>query len=196
MPGLKEKLEDYFNIVNYSMQYELASGTLLGFTFEKTAFPHLSGIHKLIDIPLIQKYNDPREIMVSAKYLLAKIRQGKLTEADIRTSKYFADIKERYERLTAENLLSMTYTDVVIDFDVTKLKASKLVNTKYILFEKEQDAYRQLCIKQNSMNHLYYVETFFYEKSDDYIRGQLKDKVKKMKVFAPDGNVYLEDAFG
>lgn len=196
MPGLKEKLEDYFNIVNYSMQYELASGTLLGFTFEKTAFPHLSGIHKLIDIPLIQKYNDPRETMVSAKYLMAKIRQGKLTEADIRASKYFADIKERYERLTAENLLSMTYTDVVIDFDVTKLKASKLVNTKYILFEKEQDAYRQLCIKQNSMNHLYYVETFFYEKSDDYIRGQLKDKVKKMKVFAPDGNVYLEDAFG
>ena len=52
MPGLKEKLEDYFNIVNYSMQYELASGTLLGFTFEITAFPHLSGIHKLIDITL------------------------------------------------------------------------------------------------------------------------------------------------
>lgn len=195
MPGLKEKLEDYFNIVNYSMQYELASGTLLGFTFEKTAFPHLSGIHKLIDIPLIQKYNNPRETMVSAKYLLAKIRQGKLTEADIYASKYFSDIKERYERLTAENLLSMTYTDVIVDFDVTKLKASKLVNTKYILYEKEQDAYRQLCIKQNSMNHLYYVETFFYEKSDDYIRGQLKDKVKKMKVFAPGGNVYLEDAF-
>lgn len=195
MPGLKEKLEDYFNIVNYSMQYELASGTLLGFTFEKTAFPHLSGIHKLIDIPLIQKYNDPRETMVSAKYLLAKIRQGKLTEADIYASKYFSDIKERYERLTAENLLSMIYTDVIVDFDVTKLKASKLVNTKYILYEKEQDAYRQLCIKQNSINHLYYVETFFYEKSDDYIRGQLKDKVKKMKVFTPDGCVYLEDAF-
>lgn len=195
MPGLKEKLEDYFNIVNYSMQYELASGTLLGFTFEKTAFPHLSGIHKLIDIPLIQKYNDPRETMVSAKYLLTKIRQGKLTEADIYASKYFSDIKERYERLTAENLLSMTYTDVIVDFDVTKLKASKLVNTKYILYEKEQDAYRQLCIKQNSINHLYYVETFFYEKSDDYIRGQLKDKVKKMKVFTPDGCVYLEDAF-
>jgi len=195
MPGLKEKMEDYFKIAKYSMQYELASGTQLGFTFEKTAFPHLSGIHKLIDIPLIQKYNDPTEMMVSAKYLLAKIRQGKLTETDIRASKYFADIEERYERLTSDNLLSMTYTDVIIEFDVTMLKASKLVNTKYILFEKEQNAYRQLCIKQNPMDQLYYVETFFYEKSDDYIRGQMQDKIKKIKVLAPDGTVYLEDTF-
>lgn len=195
MPGLKKKMEDYFKIAKYSMQYELASGTQLGFTFEKTAFPHLTGIHKLTDIPLIQKYNDPQNLMVNAKYLLTKIRQGKLTEADIRASKHFAGIEDRYERLTSENLLSMTYTDVVIDFDVTLLKASKLVNTKYILFEKEQNAYRQLCIKQNNMDQLYYVETFFYEQSDDYIRGQLRDKVISMKVIAPDGSIYLEDSF-
>jgi len=195
MPGLKEKMEDYFKIAKYSMQYELASGTQLGFTFEKTAFLHLTGIHKLADIPLIQRYNDPQDMMVSAKYLLSKIRQGKLTEADIFASKYFMDIKERYGRLTSENLLSMIYTDVVIDFDVTLLKASKLVSTKYILFEKEQNAYRQLCIKQNSMDQRYYVETFFYEKSDDYIKGQLRDKVVRMKVIAPDGSIYLEDSF-
>jgi len=195
MPGLKKKMEDYFKIAKYSMQYELASGAHLGFTFEKTAFPHLTGIHKLMDLPLIQKYNDPKNLMVNAKYLLTKIRQGKLTEADIRASKHFAAIEDRYERLTSENLLSMTYTDVVIDFDVTLLKASKLVNTKYILFEKEQNAYRQLCIKQNNMDRLYYVETFFYEQSDDYIRGQLRDKVIGMKVIAPDGSIYLEDSF-
>lgn len=195
MPGLKKKMEDYFKIAKYSMQYELASGTQLRFTFEKTAFLHLTGIYKLIDIPLIQKYNDSQNLMVNAKYLLTKIRQGKLTEADIRTSKHFAAIEDRYERLTSDNLLSMTYTDVVIDFDVTLLKASKLVNTKYILFEKEQNAYRQLCIKQNNMDQLYYVETFFYEKSDDYIRGQLRDRVISMQVIAPDGSIYLEDSF-
>lgn len=112
LPGLKEKMEDYFEIVKYSMLYELESGIKLEFTFEKTAFPHLAGIHKLIDIPLIRKYNDPRETMVSAKYLLSKIRQGK-----------------------------------------------------------------------------------FYEKSDDYIKGQLQDKVKKLKVLTPDGSIYLEDTF-
>lgn len=195
MPGLKRKMEDYFKIVKYSLQYELASGILLGFTFEKTAFPHLAGIHKLTDIPLIRKYNDPNEKMVSAKYLLSKIKQGKLTEADIRASKHFSDIEERYERLTSDNLLSMTYTDVIIDFDVTLLKASKLIDTKYILFEKEENAYRQLCIKQNDFDKRYYVETFFYEKSDDYIRGQLQDRVKKMRILAPDGSVCVEDAF-
>lgn len=195
MPGLKKKMEDYFKIAKYSMQYELANGVQLKFTFEKTAFPHLTGIHKLIDIPMIQKYNDSQNLMVNAKYLLTKIRQGKLTEADIRASKHFSTIEDRYERITAENLLSMTYTDVVIDFDVTLLNASKLVNTKYILFEKEKKAYRQLCIKQNKIDQLYYVETFFYEQSDDYIRGQSRDKVVHMKIIAPDGSIFLEDSF-
>lgn len=195
MPGLKDKMEDYQKVVNYSMNYILDDDVEVSFTFEKNAFPHLVGLHKLVDLPLIQKFNDPREKMVNAKYIMSKIRQGKLTEADIKQSVYFEEINERYERLTAENIFTLTYTDVVVDFNVKLLKKSKLVNTKYILFEKEDNAYRQLCIKQNNINNLYYVETFFYEKSDDYIRGQMHQKVKCIKVIAPDGTIYLEDNF-
>ena len=195
MPQLKEKVEDYYRIANYMVCYKLACGDEVRFRFEKNAFPHLVGIHKLIDIPLIQRYNDSRDKMVNAKYLLSKIKQGKLLEADLRSSKYFADIEDRYSRLTAMNLLSMTYTDVVVDFDVNLLRASKLVNTKYILFEKEAGAYRQLCIKHNNQEKMHYVESFFYEKSDDYIKGQRVDKILSMKVIAPDGSIYLEDSF-
>lgn len=195
MPGLKEKMEDYQKVVNYSMNYILDDDVEVSFTFEKNAFPHLVGLHKLVDIPIIQKFNDSKEKMVNAKYIIAKIRQGKLTETDIKQSIYFKDIKERYERFNSENIFTLTYTDVIVDFDVKLLKRSKLVNTRYILFEKENDAYRQLCIKQNKNNNLYYAESFFYEKSDDYIKGQIHQKIKSMKVIAPNGMVYLEDKF-
>lgn len=195
MSGLKEKVVDYYKISNYMVCYKLMSGLEVSFRFEKVAFPHLIGLHKLVDIPLIQRYNDDQERMVSAKYLLAKIRQGKLLETDLRSSRYFSEIEERYNKFNAANLLSVSYSDVVVDFDVTRLKASKLVNTKYILFERESDAYRQLCIKQNAYDKKYYVESFFYEKSDDYIKGQRLEKVVQMKVVEPDGKIYLEDAF-
>lgn len=84
MSALKEKVEDYYRIANYMVWYKLACGQEVSFRFEKAAFPHLVGIHKLIDIPLIRRYNDCQEKMVSAKYLLAKIRQGKLSETDLR----------------------------------------------------------------------------------------------------------------
>lgn len=38
------------------MHYEFSNGFLLDFTFQKTNFPHMIGLHKLKDINIIQKY--------------------------------------------------------------------------------------------------------------------------------------------
>ena len=38
------------------MHYEFSNRFLLDFTFQKTNFPHMIGLHKLKDINIIQKY--------------------------------------------------------------------------------------------------------------------------------------------
>ena len=75
MSELKSKLEDYIRVTDFKISYEFESGNKLAFSFQKEAFPHLLGLHKLEDIPLIRKFNNPKEKTVSAKYLIGKIRQ-------------------------------------------------------------------------------------------------------------------------
>ena len=135
---LGKEFEDYKKVTDLSLSYQLGNGKVLKFSFEKEAFPHLIGLHKLIDIPLIARFNDPNEKMVGTKYLLGKIRQEKITEQDIKSSKYFKEIKDRYERFSAENLMSLVYADSIVDFNVTLLKKSRLYNTKYIFYEKPE----------------------------------------------------------
>lgn len=118
-----------------------------------------------------------------------------MTEADIRASKYFPLIQRRYEEFTLENLFSLSYSDVIVDFDVTKLAKSKLNNTKFILFEKTaKNGNRHLCIA-GSQQDGFYPETFFFEPSDYYIRNQVIEKIKSFRLIKDDGSVCFEDSF-
>lgn len=195
MERLKKKLEDYLEITDYTIAYELESGTQLSFRYSKKGFPHMAGLHKLKDIPLIQRFNNPNDKMVNAKYIISKIRQGRLTENVLKQSCFFSMIEDRYNGFTAENLLSITYTDVIINFDRMLLNHSKLYNTKYILYEETEKGFHQLCIARDARAK-YYAETFFKEQSDHYIKGQRHEKIQKVKIIHSDGTIYLQDQFG
>ncbi|MDD3416028.1 MAG: hypothetical protein PHY47_18825 [Lachnospiraceae bacterium] len=52
------------------MKYELNNGIEIDFKLKQTDFPHLIGLHKLIDIPVIRQFNDMSNKTVSAKYIL------------------------------------------------------------------------------------------------------------------------------
>ena len=174
MSGLRAKFNEFEQILHYKMRYEFYSGFVLEFRFVKTNFVHLVGLHKLKDINLIQIYAAKKGF---ASQIISRIQKGDLTEEEIKTSKYFPLIKNRYEDFTFENIFCLSYTDVIIDFDITKLKQSKLVNTKFILYEKKQNGNRQLCIAGDSKNG-YYPETFFFEPKDYYIKNQKHEKNK------------------
>ena len=147
MSGLKAKFDDFSKITECKMHYEFCNGFLLDFQFKKTNFPHMIGLHKLKDSGVIQAYLGKAGF---ANQLLSKIKKGALTEADIKSSKYFSQIKRRYEEFTLENLFSLSYTDVIINFDITKVQKSKLTKTKFILFEKNsKNENRHLCIAGN-----------------------------------------------
>jgi hypothetical protein len=191
MNDLLDKFNEYKGIVNYRLYYELTDGTKFEFKLKQTDFPHLIGLHKLIDIPIIRQFNDRNNKTVSAKYLIQKIKQQSLlTENDVKNSIYYADIKDRYMSFGKDNLLTVSYTDAIVDFNASLIGSN--LSADYILFENKNNGYNHLCIAKDKLGKRY-AESFFYNQQNLYIRGQHIVKVKKIKIYDVNGNLYLED---
>jgi hypothetical protein len=194
MNSLYDKFLDYKQIANYRLEYELDNGLQLSVKLELSAFPHLIGLHKLTDIPIIRRFNDPNDKVVRAKYITQKIKQQKmLTENSIRSSQKFCDIEDRYNNFSKENLLSLSYTEAIVNFNPSKIGST--LKSEFILFEKKDAGYNHLCIAtavpQEYTNC--YPESFFYRPNDMYIANQTIVKVRKIKIYDPNNKLYLED---
>ncbi len=113
-----------------------------------------------------------------------------LTDEIIRASQYFPVIEERYNHFSKENILSVSYTDVIIDFDPRKINS--LLKANYILFEENEGAYNHLCISNYKSNYMY-AESFFFTNNDRYIRHQKRVKINEIKIYDKDGQLYLND---
>lgn len=193
MNQLLAKFYEYKSIVNYKFVYELSNGEILEYRLRQTEFPHLLGLHKLTDIPVIQQFRDPDKPNISAKYILSRIKKEELLTDDIvRASSEFQKIQDRYDSFTKENLLTLSYTDVIIDFDPALVGSS--LRAKYILFEKKiTGGYTHLCIGCGKNGS--YAESFFYQPSDRYIVNQHIFSVHRATIYDNRGHVYLQDSF-
>lgn len=192
MNGLLEKFNEYRDISNYRIKHTLVNGDVIDFKLKQTDFPHLIGLHKLVDIPLIGQFNDVSNLTVSAKFLISKIKkESQLTESIIKNSVYFPDIAQRYQNFSKENLLTLTYTDAIVDFDAS-LIGSRL-RGDYILFENQKlQGYNYLSVAKDAQEKRY-AESFFYNPADRYIRNQKIVKVSKVEIYDRNGDLYLED---
>ena len=59
---LLDKLNDYKSIANYRMEYIFEDDSVVSFKLKQTDFPHLLGLHKLIDIPVIRQYKGNKDL--------------------------------------------------------------------------------------------------------------------------------------
>ena len=161
MNELLKKFNEYKDISNYLIKYTLVNGTIIKFKLKKTDFPHLIGLHKLVDIPIIGQFNDISNTTISAKFLISKIKKEKLlTENIIKNSIHFPSIEQRYYNFSKNNLLTLSYTDVIVDFNPS-LIGSKLKGD-YILFENQKSrGYNYLSVAKDA-KQIRYVESFFY----------------------------------
>ena len=193
MNRLLDKFNDYKSISNYRMEYEFENGDRIGFKLKQADFPHLIGLHKLRDIPIIRQFNDRNNPTVSAKFILSRIKKEELlTEDIIRGSSYFPEIEQRFEEFCKEKILSLSYTDAIVDFDATKIGSS--LQASYVLFEKRETGYNHLCIAEDSFSEKY-AESFFYNPTDRYIRNQNIVKIRTVTIYDDKGSLYLKDTF-
>lgn len=190
---LLEKYNDYYSMTKFKFSYNISNGAILDFSFTKTSFVHLIGMHKLVDIPIIGRFNNPNDRIVSSRYIISKIKQEiMLNDNVIKSSVYYKDIKERYSNFSRDSIMNIAYTDIIINFNPNVIN-SKL-SAKYILYNFSNGVYNYLAIAE-SPNGSYYVESFFATKADSYIKNQKTLKVNSFKIMYDSGDIYLQDDF-
>ena len=123
MNDLLQKYNDYIRLKNCRAEYMLSNGTIINVTYKEENFVHLLGLHKLIDIQLIQLFNDKNNKKVRAKYIISRIKKAKFTDAMVKNSVFYKDIEDRYENFSYDNLTTLTYTDAVINFNPAIIKS-------------------------------------------------------------------------
>ena len=133
MDDLLQKYNDFMRLNNCRAEYLLSNGQTIDFVYKEENFIHLLGLHKLIDIQLIQLFNDKTNKMVQTKYIISRIKKGKLTDAMVRASVFYNDISERYENFSYDNLTTLNYTDAVINFNPSLINSK--IKSDYLLFE-------------------------------------------------------------
>ena len=191
MNDLLDKFYEYKSISNYTIKYTLANGILIKFKLKQTDFPHLIGLHKLIDIPIIRQFNDVSNITIGAKYIVQKIKQQRiLNENVVKNSIYYPTIQDRYMAFNRDNILSVTYTNAIIDFDASLIGSN--LSSDYILFEAKDNKYNHLCVAKDSRGKRY-AESFFVNQSNLYMRGQNIVGISKIEIYDENGNLYLSD---
>lgn len=194
MNDLLQKYNDYIRLKNCRAEYMLSNGTIINVTYKEENFVHLLGLHKLIDIQLIQLFNDKNNKKVRAKYIISRIKKAKFTDAMVKNSVFYQDIEERYENFSYDNLTTLTYTDAVINFDPAIIKSK--IKSDYLLFEeKSNKEYNHMGIAIDKRTGNRYIETFFHQTTDMYIAGQTVVKVKSFTLYSSDNEVIVSDSF-
>lgn len=74
---LLEKYLDFKELDRYEFEYMPKDGRKLTFIIRKDQFPHLIGIHKLVDIPIVARFNDSNDKRIKAIDMLSSIRNEK-----------------------------------------------------------------------------------------------------------------------
>lgn len=75
MDDLLQKYNDYIRLRNCRAEYLLSNGTTIEVTYREENFIHLLGLHKLVDIQLIQLFNDKNNKKVKSKYIISRIKK-------------------------------------------------------------------------------------------------------------------------
>lgn len=194
MDGLLQKYNDYKRLKNCRAEYVLSNEMMIDFTYKEDNFIHLLGLHKLKDIQIIQMFNDKDNKKVQTRYIISRIKKSRFTDAMVKSSVFYEEIAERYESFTYENLITLTYTDAVINFDPKRINSK--IKSDYLLFEeKENHEYNHPGIAKDPISNKRYIETFFHQSTDMYIQNQQLVKVKSFTLYSPDNQIIVTDSF-
>jgi hypothetical protein len=194
MNALLEKYNEYIRLKDCRAEYHLSNKTTIAFTYKEENFIHLLGLHKLIDIQLIQLFNDKSNKKVQTKYIISRIKKNKFTDSMVKASVFYNDIADRYENFSYENLTTLTYTDAVINFNPALINSK--IKSDYLLFEeKKNHGYNHLGIAIDTATQKRYIETFFHQATDMYINGQQIVKVESFTLYSPDNKIIVTDSF-
>lgn len=177
---LKRLSDQYEKIIKKNYIYQIDGGIKLEIVFKKRNFPHLIGLHKLIDIPDLKKLSNKTG---QADIVYRNIRNDKLTYEIISKSKHFSEIKDRIESFKEIDRILET-SELIINFNKETLKKETKMETELksnvILYTKIKEKYIHLCVVKSKGS--VYPESFFPRNDNNYIKGQTKRNIIKKDI--------------
>lgn len=169
MDILKNCAQVYSKYVDYNYTFILDYGMSFTTAFRAEHFHHLAGLQYLSDIAQVTKRENN-----SAFSIYKKILKGKISQSLIQKSEFYSEVYERLQRFCKfDEIIS---SKLIIDFDYSKAPKTKLLS-KYLLYKQYEDGYSILGLRYDSQKNLYIPETFFFEKTDYYIKDQISYNV-------------------
>lgn len=193
MNDLLKKYNEYMRLENCRAEYVLSNGNTIEVTYREENFAHLLGLHKLKDIQLIQFWLDKSNKSVKLKEVIRRIKNSTFTDSMVKASVFYPKIQDRYESFSYDNLTTLTYSDVIINFNPTLIKSK--IKSDYILFEEKNKQFNHLGIALDTTTGKRYIETFFHEPTNMYIVGQNIVKIKNFVLYNPANQIIVKDSF-
>lgn len=167
-------------------------GEVIDFEFKTNDLPHLLGLNKLIDIPVLLAYSNKKK---SAQEIYIGIKKGEIDTEQFKNSKYFEEIFEtKVSYFNSDMIINLLNSKKIIKFDPNKIKKfqTKLEKVDYMFFaiiKDEKSGYSHFGIAFITKNNKNHPNTLFVRENNDYIEGQtcvypnslyLKDKNKNI----------------
>lgn len=174
MDKLRELMMKYEELIGKNYCYELVNNSEIEVIFKEENFPHIIGLHKLLDIKELNRLNKKT---ISGKNIYKKLKQGKIKNELILSSYYYKTIENRFKYFF--KIEDLVFERVIYDFDRTKLRSK--IKADLVLYTIEDELYIQLFLVKN--NKGYYVPmTFIVEYDDRYVRGQVYYNIKRLSI--------------
>ena len=203
----------FLNFFDSSVHFELSFMNMAtdAESFERSiAIPHrkddFNGVRDEYSSMLFHQMEAGNNGLTKTKYLTFGIHADSMKTAKPRLIHIEMDLLNNFKRLgvSAHTLngterLELMHRQFHMG-DNEKFMFDSLINSKiksdYLLFEEKKNSeYNHLGIAVDAATQKRYIETFFHQSSDMYIRGQQIVKVKSFTLYTPDNQIIVSDSF-
>ncbi|WP_160692578.1 PBECR4 domain-containing protein [Clostridium sp. C2-6-12] len=172
MDKLDEVMSDYEALLNKTYKYQLIDKNELEVKFKTENFPHVIGLHKLVDIKDLEKLSKK---IISGKKIYKELKK-EITNEMIITSPHYPKIENKFNYFY--KIKDLVFQKVIYDFDRSKLRTK--IDADLVLYTIEDNLYIHLFLAKRKS---YYAPmTFIVEEDDRYIKGQTDYDIKKLYI--------------
>lgn len=185
-------IDDYERLVKTEVKIPLDESIVINFVFRPNHLPHLLGLNKLVDIPILLDYKNKKKTAIE---IYNGIRDGSIDGEEFKTSKYYKEVYDnKIKYFSSDRIMRLIKSTEIIKFNPNGIKnfTTKLDKVDYLFFEligKTDTGYVHFGIAFTNENNINQPNTFFVRNDDDYVNGQtivypnslyLKDKDKNI----------------
>lgn len=174
MDKISGAIKTYEGLMNKKYIYELLNGDSLEVIFKKENFPHVIGLHKLVDINEFNRLNNKT---IKGNKVFKMVKNKDIEEEKIVNSPNYEKIELRVDKFHKIN--ELVFNRVIYNFDRTKVRTT--IKADLVLYTVEDGMYIHLFLVKNKFGK-YVPMTFIVETNDKYIKGQNDFAISKLSI--------------